>query len=185
MVRRSGAHAGDRIVVTGTIGDAALGLKLRKDASTARRWKLDAAMQRYLAARYLLPLPRNLLADAVRQHASAGMDVSDGLAGDLAKLCRASGVRAKVEVARVPLSRAAQAALKVEPKLIATILTGGDDFEIVATVPPKAVGPLQAAARAARVPLAEIGQVVAGKGTQFFAANGRTLTFARASFSHF
>ncbi len=64
------------------------------------------------------------------------MDVSDGLAGDLGKLCRASGVGAEIEVARVPLSKAARAALAAEPKAIETMLTGGDDFEVVATIPP-------------------------------------------------
>jgi thiamine-monophosphate kinase len=185
MVRRAGARAGDRILVTGTIGDAALGLRLRKDRSAVRRWKLDAAMQRHLASRYLLPRPRSPLAEALRRYASGGMDVSDGLAGDLAKLCRASKVKAEVEVARVPLSKAGKAALKSEPKLIETILTGGDDFEIVATVPPTQLAALKAAARAAGVPLTDIGRVARGQGAQFFMADGTALRFARASFSHF
>jgi thiamine-monophosphate kinase len=185
MVRRAGARAGHRIVVTGTIGDAALGLRLRHDGRAAKRWTLDARMRRHLAARYLVPEPRNALAEALRLHASAGMDVSDGLAGDLGKLCRASGVGAEVDVARVPLSQAARKALAAEPKLIETILTGGDDFEVVATVPPAALDVLLATARAVRVPLAEIGRVVAAKGVRFRAPEGRTLSFAHASFSHF
>jgi thiamine-monophosphate kinase len=185
MVRRSGARAGHRIVVTGTIGDAALGLRLRKDHRPARRWKLDAGMRRHLAARYLVPEPRNALAEAVRFSASAAMDISDGLVGDLGKLCRASGVGAEVEIARVPLSKAARAALAAEPKLIETILTGGDDFEVVAAVPAAALDGLQAAARAVRVPLTEIGQITVGKGVRFRTPEGRTLSFARASFSHF
>ena len=63
------------------------------------------------------------------------MDVSDGLAGDLGKLCRASGVGAEIEVARVPLSKAARAALAAEPKAIETVLTGGDDYEVVCDDP--------------------------------------------------
>ena len=89
-----------------------------------------------MLARYLVPQPRNALAEALRRYASAAMDVSDGLAGDLGKLCRASGVGAEIEVARVPLSEAARAALAADPQAIETILTGGDDFEVVATVPP-------------------------------------------------
>jgi thiamine-monophosphate kinase len=185
MVQRSGARAGDRIVVTGTIGDAALGLRLRNDTGDPTRWRLDQKMQRHFANRYLVPEPRNVLAEGLRGHASAGMDVSDGLAGDLSKLCRASGVAAEIEVSRVPLSKAAQAALAAEPELIETILTGGDDFEIVATVPAGALGSLQRAARAARVPLTEIGRIATGQGIRFVTADGKALRFARASFSHF
>jgi thiamine-monophosphate kinase len=185
MVRRSGARPGHRIVVTGTIGDAAVALRLRQDRDSAQRWKLDTGMRRHLATRYLLPEPRNTLAEALRRHASAAIDVSDGLAGDLAKLCRASGVGADVEILQVPLSKAARAALVAEPELIETILTGGDDFEVLAAVPPRALGALRAAARAARVPLTEIGRVVAGKGVRFLTADRRALRFARASFSHF
>jgi thiamine-monophosphate kinase len=185
MVHRAGANVGDHVVVTGTIGDAALGLKLRKERGAARRWRLDARMQKHLAARYLVPEPRHALADAVRAHASAAMDVSDGLAGDLSKLCRASGVGAEIEVARVPLSKAARAAVSVNGQLIETILTGGDDYEIVCTIPPTAFDGFRAAAAAARVPVADIGRVVAGKRARFLRPDGKALPFARASFSHF
>ena len=84
IVRRSGAQVGDHVLVSGTIGDAALGL-VRRDAA-AQRWKLTSDTE-HLTTRYLLPQPRNALAEAVRLYASAAMDISDGLAGDLAKLC--------------------------------------------------------------------------------------------------
>src|SRR6202790_946024 len=92
MVHRSGARPGDRVVVTGTIGDAALGLDLLKGGAAAKAIADDAAARAMLVERYRVPQPRNALANAVRDHASAAMDVSDGLAGDLAKLCAASGV---------------------------------------------------------------------------------------------
>ena len=185
MVRRSGARVGDHVVVTGTIGDAALGLKLRQDKRAEKRWQLSPAMRKHLLGRYLVPEPRNALAEVIRVNASAAMDVSDGLAGDLGKLCRASGVGAEIEVARVPLSMAARTALAVEPKTIETILTGGDDFEVVATVPHAALDLFLAAARVVGVPVTTIGRVTSGRGARFLKADGRALRFVRASFSHF
>lgn len=185
MVQRSGAQAGDRVFVTETIGDAALGLLLRKDAEASKRWNLDATLRQHLAARYLVPQPRNALAETVRTHASAAMDVSDGLAGDLEKLCRASGVGAAIEVSRVPFSPAAQAVLDADPAAVETILTGGDDYEIVCTVAPARAASFQAAAQKAGVTVTEIGRIGEGEGACFIDANGKALNFARSSFSHF
>jgi thiamine-monophosphate kinase len=184
MVRRSTATAGDTVVVTGTIGDAALGLLLRRDESLVGRWRLTPATSAHLKARYLLPRPRTALAAAVLQHASAAMDVSDGLAGDLAKLCRASGLAAEIDVARVPLSDAARAAIATDPALIETALSGGDDYEILITLAPEKVAALRAAADKAGVPVKEIGRMTAGEGARF-KHDGKTLAFARPSYSHF
>ena len=181
MVRRAGAKSGDRVFVSGTIGDAALGLALRNGAD----WKLDAAQRQHLAVRYLLPQPRNALAEAVRTHASAAMDVSDGLAGDLAKLCRVSGVAAEIAIAQVPLSDAARAVITVAPEMIEPVLTGGDDYEVVCSVPPEKVASFRAAAQTAHVAVSEIGAIVKGEGACFVGADGKPLTFKRASFSHF
>ena len=112
-------------------------MKLRRDRGLANSWRLSDAVAAQLEQRYLLPQPRNALAEAVLQYASAAMDVSDGLAGDLAKLCRASSVAAEIDVSRVPLSEAARAALAADPALIETVLTGGDDYEIVLTLAPE------------------------------------------------
>jgi thiamine-monophosphate kinase len=184
MVLRSGARAGDSVVVTGTIGDAVLGLRLRREPDAAARWGLGPTMQDHLIQRYLVPEPRNAVATALRTHASGGMDVSDGLAGDLGKLCRASGVGAEIEIERVPLSEAARAAVAAEPGLIEMLVTGGDDFEILCTMAPEKVAPFVHAAAAAGVAATEIGRVVAGEGARFRLA-GRPVTFERASYSHF
>jgi thiamine-monophosphate kinase len=184
MVRRSTAKPGDRIVVTGTIGDAALGVLLRCDPQLAERLRLAEPMREHLRQRYLLPQPRTTLADAVLQHASAAMDVSDGLVGDLAKLCRASGVAAEVDVARVPVSEAARAVLAVDSSLLETVLTGGDDYEILLTLPSERLASFRSAAEAAGVAVSEIGQMVAGAGARFM-RDGKILEFARPSFSHF
>jgi thiamine-monophosphate kinase len=180
MVRRAGAKPGHRVFVTGTIGDAAIGLVLRQGAS----WTLTPEQRDHLVARYLLPQPRNALAEAVRAYASAAMDVSDGLAGDLTKLCRVSGVAARIDVAAVPLSEAARAAIAVDPAMRDTALTGGDDFEVLCTVPEPLTQAFRTAAQTARVPVTEIGVVEAGQGAHFMDA-GRELTFKRLSFSHF
>jgi thiamine-monophosphate kinase len=181
MVRRAGARPGDLVFVSGTIGDAALGLGLRKGAS----WTLTDAQRRHLASRYLLPLPRNALAEAVRQHASASMDVSDGLAGDLAKLCRVSAVAADIDAPRVPLSDAAAAVVAADRAALETALTGGDDYEILCTVPPEKADGFRAAAREAGVAVTEIGCIRAGEGARFRDAQGAGMVFARTSFSHF
>jgi thiamine-monophosphate kinase len=186
MVPRSGAKPGDHVMVTGTIGDAALGLVLRQDPAAAERWDLSRREAAHLAERYLVPQPRNVLAEALRRHASAAMDVSDGLVGDFSKLCAASGVTAEIEAARVPLSGAARRAVVAEPAMLARALTGGDDYEIVCAVPPKDLASLQAAAAKVGVPLVEIG--VIGKGNaspRFLDADGKPLTFKQLSFSHF
>jgi thiamine-monophosphate kinase len=186
MVRRAGAEAGDRVVVTGTIGDAALGLRLRRDTSAVQRWGLTPEQRNHLEARYLVPEPRTAIAEILRAHASAAMDVSDGLVGDLGKLCRASGVGAEIAAARVALSDGARAALAREPALIETILTGGDDYEVVACVPAGKVEPLRQQASAAGVAVTEIGVVTAGQGeARFLDLDGQPLAFRQASFSHF
>jgi thiamine-monophosphate kinase len=183
MVRRAGARPGDRVFVSGTIGDAALGVMLRK--GDGKNWKLSEPQRQHLVSRYLLPQPRNALSEAVRMHASAAMDISDGLAGDFAKLCRASGVAADIEVKRVPVSEAAQVAIAADNAMLERALTGGDDYEIVCTVPAANAEGFRAAAKAAQVAVTEVGEIKAGEGARFFGADGKPLVFERASFSHF
>jgi thiamine-monophosphate kinase len=181
MVRRAGAKPGDRVFVSGTIGDAALGIAVRK----GQDWKLPEPQRQHLLGRYLLPQPRNALADAVRTHASAAMDVSDGLAGDFAKLCRVSKVSASIAAARVPLSDAAKAVIAADPAMLETVLTGGDDYEIVCTVPPGKADSFRSAAAAVKVQVTDIGEVEAGEGARFLGPDGQALAFQRAAFSHF
>lgn len=185
MVRRAGARPGDIVVVTGTIGDAALGLLLRRDPRVAEHWGINPSEREYLKGRYLVPQPRNALADVLRRYATAAMDVSDGLAGDLAKLCRASRVAAEIDIDSVPLSDAARAACDRDGALVETILTGGEDYEVIATIPPAAVDAFRREASAAQIAVTEIGVVTAGKGPRFRDRNGKVLAFIRPSYSHF
>jgi thiamine-monophosphate kinase len=184
MVRRSTAKPGDAVVVTGTIGDAALHVRLQRDAARGARLNLRDTVRDHLRQRYLLPQPRTALAEAVLTHASAAMDVSDGLAGDLAKLARASSVAAEIDAAQVPLSAAAHATLAAHPEFIETVLTGGDDYEILLTLAPDQLAAFRRATERAGVTVTEIGHVTAGEGTRLV-RDGQTLTFTQASYSHF
>lgn len=185
MVRRAGACPGDAIVVTSTIGDAALGLALRREPDRSGFAALSAEEREHLAARYLVPEPRVALAQAIREHASAAIDISDGLAGDVGKLAAASNVAARIEAARVPLSVAARAATATEPVLLETVLTGGDDYEVALTLAENRRESFVAAADAAGVPVTTIGRIESGEGTELLGADGRALALKRASFSHF
>lgn len=186
LVTRGGARPGDRVVVTGTIGDAALGLVLRLERAGAGDFGLSEDERVHLLSRYREPHPRTALAEAVRLHATAAMDVSDGLAGDLAKLCRVSGVTARVDVARVPLSGAAHRLLDAAPEHLAAVLSGGDDYEILCTIRPDRLASFLAAASAAGVAATEIGEILAGQGAPALVGpDGHPVALDRASFSHF
>ena len=183
MIRRSTARAGDRLVVSGTIGDAALGLALLKGSGPA---SLDAAARATLIARYRVPQPRIALAPAVRAHASAAMDVSDGLMGDLAKLCGASGVSAVIEAEAVPLSAPARAWLAQDASLVGTLVSGGDDYEILCAIPENQLAAFEAAARSAAIPIRAIGRIVDGAGPpRLVDAEQREILLKRLSYSHF
>ena len=183
FVARNSGQAGDSVFVSGTIGDAALGLRLRRDEAFARR--LSAPARDHLLERYLLPRPQLALAAALRLHATAAMDVSDGLVGDLAKLARASKLGAKVALASVPLSEAAREAIALDPSLLEVALTGGDDYEILCCAD-SGEARFAAAARASGAPCARIGELIAGyRETVFLDEDGKSMNFNRLSFSHF
>jgi len=184
MVRRTGMRAGDKIYVTGTIGDAALGLKLRQNADW--RAALAAEAREFLLQRYLVPCPRNSLAAAVQRLASGAMDVSDGFIGDLSKMARVSGVSAQVELARVPLSPAARAVTAMDGSLFEVALTGGDDYELLVAVAREHCAPFEAAAHAAGVAVTCVGAAVAGTQPPVFVdASGMSRRFVQPSYSHF
>lgn len=184
MVRRGGAKAGDRIVVTGTIGDASLGLQVLKNQIAGEG--LDASSRDFLIQRYRVPQPRSALALAIREHASAAMDVSDGLAGDLAKLCAASRVSAAIEMAAVPLSALARTLLATGSSDIEAVVSGGDDYEVLCAIPENRWESFVAAAGKAGVQISSIGKVVAGGAMpQFLDPDGKPVTLKRLSYSHF
>ena len=185
-VRRSGAKPGDRLYVTGTIGDAALGLKLRMEPALGERWGLSEPERAHLLERYLLPRPRVAAAASVLRFARASMDISDGLVGDLNKLLRASRISADVWAASVPLSQATKRAIKSDPDALVTAMTGGDDYELLVAVAPDDCASFEAAMAEIALPVAVIGEAVAGKGAaRILTAAGDVLALGRTSYSHF
>ena len=188
MVRRAAAEPGDLLYVSGTLGDAALGLDLRR--APAAFAVLDDAMRAHLADRYALPRPRLALAPAILTHARAAMDLSDGLGLDLARMGKGSGTAAEVDLARLPLSHAARVAVAADSARLTRIVAGGDDYEILAAVPPAAASAFEAAARLAGVPVGSIGRVVSGEGegrggVRFLGPDGAEVAIAGCGFRHF
>ncbi|WP_342363040.1 thiamine-phosphate kinase [Terrarubrum flagellatum] len=164
MVRRTGAQPGDLLVVSGTIGDAALGLKLRRAIEGDQRGAtkllgLSDEHRAFLLDAYLHPRPRNVLARALRDHAHGAMDISDGFIGDFAKMLEASGVGGVIDATAAPLSAAGQAAVALDPALQRTAVTGGDDYEIAAACSVQAWPALAKLGEQAGVPLTVIGRV--------------------------
>ncbi len=181
MVKRAGAKPGDVVVVSGTIGDAALGLLASKgDAKLA---SLPEAGD--LVARYRVPQPRMSLASLLRKYANAAMDISDGLVGDLGKLGAVSGVAAMIDTVKLPLSVPVSDAIALAPDYLTDVLTGGDDYEVLAAIPQTAYAAFAESAGKAGVPVSGIGLFEAGEGVAVLDASGKELSFPRASYSHF
>jgi thiamine-monophosphate kinase len=162
MVPRTTAQTGDALFVSGTIGDAGLGLELAKNADLQAAWNLSDVAADSLRQRYRRPEPRLALAAPLRHYASAAMDVSDGLVKDLDRMIRASGVAGHLVAAQVPLSEPARKVLAHTPEFLSRLITAGDDYEILLAVPSDGAQSFVAAAAAAGVPVTRIGQVVPG-----------------------
>ena len=164
-LRRDGAQVGDRVFVSGTLGDAALGLH-REDG--------------FLGERYRLPQPRVALGQRLRGLATAVCDVSDGLVADLAHICEASGVGANVWQEQVPLSEAyREADVGFE-----MALTGGDDYELLFTVPEGRLGEVERLAEELSLPLTEVGNITKNNGVRVFDGDGHEVALVRRGYSH-
>ncbi len=182
MVRRSGAKPGDRVLVSGTIGDGWLGLQAAQGALAG----LDADAVAWLAERYRLPQPRVALADVLRAAASAAADISDGLVADAGHIAQASGVALTLELDRLPLSAAAAAWLARQSDrsaALASLAVGGDDYELVLTAPEAAARRLTAEAARLGVRLTDLGKVSAGEGVRVEVA-GRDVELSRTGWRH-
>jgi thiamine-monophosphate kinase len=185
LVPRGGARPGDFLYVTGTLGDAALGLQLRLQKLPFAP-TLSASQRGHLLHRYLYPDARLGLSEALATHASAAMDVSDGLALDLSRMCSVSQTSASVLVSKIPLSEAAKTLTIASPEAFYSVLTGGDDYEILAAVPQDSASAFEAASFGAGVTVTRIGTVEVGsEAPRFIMADGTLMQLQTRGFEHF
>lgn len=181
-LRRSAAQVGDDIYVSGELGGACLALQCLQNPTDAPPGVNQTALDR-LRERLERPTPRVALGQALAGVAHAAIDVSDGLAGDLGHVLRASGVGAELALDVLPQPDAV-AALPAAQRL-RCVLQGGDDYELVFTAPPKARDEVEAAARLSGTPVRRVGQIVAGAGLHLIHGQGIRQTFTGAGFDHF
>ena len=181
-VTRAGARPGDVIVVSGKLGRAQLGLELvlrgLPAAAGHRRW-------RALLQSHLYPEPRLALGEmlAGRKLASAMIDTSDGLSTDLSHLCDASGAGAELWLDRLPAVRVPPKLLKRGLNPVALALHGGEDYELLFTVPRRLASSVPASFRG--LPLTAIGRIVRGKGVSLVGRDGRAKVLPRGGWDHF
>jgi len=179
---RSNARSGDSLWLSGTLGDAALGLLVAKNEASG----LSADHAEFLLDRYHLPQPRLALGARLRGKAHAAMDLSDGLMADLAHLCGASGVGAVVNAADLPLSAAALAATAQGlGNGIETLVAGGDDYEILFTAPPDHDAEIGHLADTLSLRLTRIGRITDGSTVELRGEDGMRVTLAERGYRHF
>ncbi|HEX6842168.1 MAG TPA: thiamine-phosphate kinase [Stellaceae bacterium] len=180
-VLRSGARAGDGVYVSGTLGDAALGLQaLRGELAGTTAQARD-----FLAERYRLPQPRLALGQRLVGIAHAMIDISDGLVADLGHIAEASGVSAVIEAALLPLSAPARAVIAAEPLRLSAALSGGDDYELLFTAASDAGAALTALADELGLPLTKIGRIETGSSVEVLDDNGEVLALPVTGYRHF
>jgi thiamine-monophosphate kinase len=183
-VLRHGAKPNDRLYVSGTVGDAYLGLRLLQEPGLARSWNLSEEDCAYLIGRYRRPKPRTELVIPLRNFAQGAIDVSDGLVGDIEKLATTSHAGAVIESSRVPFSPGAQKALQREPELLDVLLTAGDDYEVVAAVSEGSARTFETEARDKGVPVTSVGRI-AGSSVELLGPDGKPRALKRKGYAHF
>ncbi len=164
VVGRDGARPGDRVFVTGHVGDGRLGLMAAQG-----RLKLETKRLETLVEHYRRPVPQLAFAPVIRELASASVDVSDGLIADIGHIANASGVQIELDLERTPLSLAGHAWLEGRPDVqdgLLQLATGGDDYEIAFTIRAEDEARMRRLAEQMHVRVTGLGQVSAGAGVQ-------------------
>ncbi len=191
MIQRATARAGDALYVTGTLGEAALGLKFRLEPGLADRLSLSDDDRQSAIDRYRRPQPRLALREAVRAHARAAMDLSDGLAKDLGRMARASGCGARVALQDLPLGAAGAAAVAADGAHWRDVVASGDDYELLIAVAPDRMADFERAAAEARadgeggVAVTRIGTMTSEGGVHLFKPDGSLFVPTRGGWDHF
>src|SRR6266404_1301664 len=180
-IRRSGASPGDRVWVSGTIGDAFLGLAVLRGGYP----ELATEERTVLISRFQLPEPRVGLGPRLAGIAHAMLDVSDGLVADLGHICEASEVGANIALAELPLSPAARQIAAGTPDLLLQLATAGDDYELLFTAPPEASETILRLSAELRLPLTAIGTIEPGAAVRLVDAEGKVVPVAAAGYRHF
>lgn len=180
-IKRSGALPGDDVYVTGTIGDAGLGLALLEGATTVP----DEPLRLALIERYQLPQPRVSFGLNLQGVAHAGVDVSDGLLADAGHLAEASGVAIDIERALVPMSEGAEAMMAGGNAPVDELLSFGDDYELVFTCAPSGRDKVVELGAKEGLQVSRIGSVRAGAGVRLLSEDGREIHLKATGYSHF
>lgn len=181
VLTRAGAQPGDGIYVSGTIGDGALGL----ESAGGGLAFLQASDRDYLVERYRRPRPRLALGARLLGIAHAAIDVSDGLIADLGHICECSNTGARIDAGAVPLSPAARAAVDADASLLRAVLTGGDDYELLFTVPVGGDETLDAVSRELGISITRIGEVTKTDGVEAAGAEGLGDLHEETGYRHF
>lgn len=183
-LRRSGARAGDILAVTGTLGDSAMGLWLLQTLGHMEAVRLWPG----LVLRHLMPRPLVALGSFLSRNVNvnAAMDVSDGLCGDLAKLCQASGVGAILDIERLPVSDDLIRACSVNAKSSSEVAgTGGEDYELLLAISPDSINHVMFEMKQIGVELTEIGSIVGGTQIEFRQKDGTVTSNTASGWDHF
>ena len=180
-IKRSGARAGDVVWVSGTIGDAFLGLALLRGAYP----QLGPEYRAGLIGRFQVPDPRVDLGLRLAGIAHAMIDISDGLIADLAHICDTSRVAAVIALPSLPLSRAARVVVDGEPGVRIALATGGDDYELLFTAPAGSTQAIDDLSSVLGLPITRIGKIESGQGVRLVDAAGRTIPIDEPGYRHF
>lgn len=187
---RHGAKAGDHLYVSGTLGDSLAGLQLLMSGTTPKRWKstLSRSHRQFLLRRHFHPTARVTEGQWLneRRLASAAIDLSDGLSGDLRRLCEAGRVGAEVELDKIPISSACRAyAQTIGVSPIRLALTGGEDYELLFTASPHNCEKIERQARSRGYRMTHIGTIRPQRFGIQMTSDGRTQPLPLTSYEHF